>query len=293
MSKYIKVKLLKSFVYNNEGGNGAGLVIIDKKLTDKEYILISSKVGLSETAFVTKLDDANYDVRFFTPVKEVELCGHATIATFYYIGEYLVKDKKDISVYQNTKAGRLRVDIQYEGDHVSNIMMEQSKPIIYGELDSKLIENIAKSLSISCKNIGFGVSEDVILPNIVSTGLRDFMIPVKSRQILNNIKPNYNQISIICKENNVVGYHVFTINNNKIYARNFAPLYGIDEECATGTSNGALGALLFNKNVVNGQFEVFQGEKMNELSCIVVNVNNSEVKVGGKAVFIEEIILSI
>lgn len=293
MRKDLKVKLLKSFVYNKKGGNGAGLVIIDETLVDKEYISIASKVGLSETAFVSKLNDTNYDVRFFTPVSEVELCGHATIAAFYYIGEYLIKDKKDISVYQNTKAGRLRVDIQYKDEHVNNIMMEQAEPIIYGELNNKLNKSIAKSLSISYENIGFSFLNDRILPNIVSTGLRDFMIPVKSRDILNEINPNYDEINTICKENNVVGYHVFTIDNNKIYARNFAPLYGIDEECATGTSNGALGALLYDKHIFNKQFEVLQGEKMGELSCIIVNVDKMGVEVGGKAVFIEEITLSI
>ena len=95
--------------------------------------------------------------------------------------------------------------------------------------------------------------------------------------------PNYELISDISKSNDVGGYHVFTIEDGQIFARNFAPLVGIDEECATGTSNGALGALLHKEGIKEGYFEVLQGETMNELSQICVFVDSTGVKVGGTA----------
>ena len=93
-------------------------------------------------------------------------------------------------------------------------------------------------------------------------------------------------IEDISYENDVVGYHVFTIDNERVYARNFAPRVGINEECATGTSNGALGSLLFSKGFSN-QMEVIQGESMNQKSLIFVRIDSHndimDVYVGGKA----------
>ncbi|QSX07089.1 PhzF family phenazine biosynthesis protein [Sedimentibacter sp. zth1] len=278
----MNVNILKSFTCNGKGGNGAGVVMTDNYLSDKEMLKISSQVGLSETAFVKRVDDKNYDVRFFTPVCEVDLCGHATIAAFYYIGEYILPHKINTTLYQNTKAGKLKVEIYYKNDHVDNVLMEQAKPVIYGEVDDATVKSIAISLSLDKKDIC--LENNSLLPNIVSTGIKDIIIPARNRELLNRINPQFTMISDISKKNDVVGFHVFTIENGQIYARNFAPLYGINEECATGTSNGALGALLYSKNILNGYFEVLQGEFMNEISRICVRVDEGEVKVGGAAV---------
>ena len=101
-------------------------------------------------------------------------------------------------------------------------------------------------------------------------------------------------ITSISLENDVVGYHVYTIDKTQIYARNFAPLVGINEECATGTSNGALGSLLFKRGILKGDIQIIQGETMNEPSLIFVNVSQQkhclDVRVGGKALVIENII---
>ena len=70
---------------------------------------------------------------------------------------------------------------------------------------------------------------------------------------------------------------MYTIENDKIYARNFAPNVGINEECATGTSSGALCGLLYKKKIISSETEVIQGESMNQKSLIyvkIVDVNN-------------------
>lgn len=276
------IHILKSFVNDGVGGNGAGVVILDKEISDNEMKNIAADVGLSETAFVIKKDKNNYDVRFFTPVNEVDLCGHATIAAFYYIGEYINSSKNNITLYQNTKAGRFRVDIFYKDNHVENVMMEQAKPTIYGEVSAQLKKGIADSLNIDISNIGL-VDTD-ISANIVSTGVRDIIIPVKNRALLNSVVPNLNKIYQISMENDVLGYHVFTIEDGQVYARNFAPLCGINEECATGTSNGALGALLYSYDIKKGYFEVLQGEAMGMTSKICVDICDNHIFVGGTVV---------
>ncbi|WP_313370726.1 PhzF family phenazine biosynthesis protein, partial [Sedimentibacter sp.] len=78
--------ILKSFTYGDSGGNGAGVFLLDKELTSEEKQQIAADIGLSETAFVLAEDENNYNVSFYTPLCEVDLCGHATIAAFFYLG---------------------------------------------------------------------------------------------------------------------------------------------------------------------------------------------------------------
>lgn len=287
----MQVAILKSFTYGNSGGNGAGVVVLNQQISYDKKQEIANKVGLSETAFIFKQEENDYDVSFFTPVCEVDLCGHATIAAFYYLGKIgQIKGNNETKcIYQNTKAGRLKIELTFKGQDVDYVLMQQSEPRIYGELKEK--KQIADSLNIDEKLIGLANYD--IAPTIVSTGLKDILVPVSSREVLNSLEADFKMIEDISYKNDVVGYHVFTIDDNIIYARNFAPKVGINEECATGTSNGALGSLLYSKGFPN-QMEVIQGESMNERSLIFVKVeyNNDvmDVYVGGKA-FVEGFII--
>lgn len=280
----MEVAILKSFTYENSGGNGAGVVVLNQQIPNDKKQEIAYKVGLSETAFIYKRDENDYDVSFFTPVCEVDLCGHATIAAFYYLGKIgQIKGNDETKcVYQNTKAGRLKIEITFKGQDVDYVLMQQSQPRIYGELKEK--KQIADSLNIDERLICLPNYD--IAPTIVSTGLKDILVPVSSREVLNSLDADFKMIEDISYENDVVGYHVFTIDNGRVYARNFAPRVGIDEECATGTSNGALGSLLFSKGFSN-QMEVIQGESMNQKSLIFVRIDSHndimDVYVGGKA----------
>src|SRR3989344_7333723 len=105
----VKVFTLNAFAKTENGGNPAGVVLNSDGLSEKQMLLISKKVGFSETAFVQKSDKADFKVKFFTPNAEVDLCGHATIATFY-----LLKDRQIIQAgkyTQETKAGVLAIEI--------------------------------------------------------------------------------------------------------------------------------------------------------------------------------------
>lgn len=280
----MEVAIVKAFTHENTGGNGAGVVLLNEQISDDTKQEIAGKVGLSETAFIFKQDENDYNVSFFTPVCEVDLCGHATIAAFYYLGKTgeIKGCNETRTVYQNTKAGRLKIEVTFKDHDVEYVLMQQSRPQIYGELKDK--KQIASSLNIDERFIGLADCD--IGPTIVSTGLKDIMVPVRSRNVLNNLEPDFRMIEDISYENDVVGYHVFTIENGKVYARNFAPKVGINEECATGTSNGALGSLLISKGFSN-QIEVIQGEAMNQKSLIYVKVDRHDglmdVYVGGKA----------
>lgn len=266
---------LTSFPKEEYGGNEAGVVLDADSLSEKEMLKIAKEVGYSETAFVSKSDVANYKVRFFTPVNEVSLCGHATIATFN-----LLRDKKliDLGMYtQETKAGILKLEVKED-----IVFMEQNPPI-YGEV-------INPMEFINCFYNKDYINQE--LPIIIlSTGMKEIFLPVNSVKALNNLTPNIDEIIKVSKKYNVIGIHAFSITKDEAdaYGRNFAPVVGINEESATGTSNGALGCYL-NKYVYTNknEFILRQGYSMNKPSEIITKLtiqsrNIESVWVGGSA----------
>ena len=277
----VNVYTLNSFAKTKEGGNAAGVVLNADSLSEKEMRKIAATLGFSETAFVLQSNKADFKLRFFTPNEEVDLCGHATIAAFYAMSK--LKLLKQGKYKQETKAGILGIEIQND----NFVMMEQSVPVFSDVIDK---DEVADSLNINRSQI----PKDLLV-QVVSTGLHDILIPVKKIEILNAIRPDMEKIKNLCLKYDTVGYHVFTLESlhgADACCRNFAPLYDIPEESATGTSNGALGCYLYHYGIINNKqasdiiFE--QGYFMKKPSeiraSLMVNENEIlEVKVGGSA----------
>lgn len=277
----IKVYVLNSFARVKDGGNPAGVVTDCDNLSEKDMLDVSQKVGFSETAFVQKSDKADFKVRFFTPAAEVDLCGHATIASFSLLRELNVLS---VGTYtQETKAGVIKIEVRDDGF----VMMGQPAPKFYEVLDGKI--------PAECLNISTGDLITGLPVQIVSTGLKDILVPVKSLNVLSSLEPDHEKITEASREYDVIGIHAFTpesMFNSAAHCRNFAPLYGIPEESATGTSNGALSCYLYKYGLIDGEqakhVVIEQGYSMGRPSEIIskldVRVNEIvTVQVGGKA----------
>lgn len=272
---------VSAFADNINGGNPAGVVLDADKLTDEQMLQIAKEVGYSETAFVMKSDRADFRVRFFTSVDEVDLCGHATIATFNLLRDLGIVNIGNYT--QETKAGILKLKI-----YDDSVYMEQNTPKYYERIDKKEIERCFISQSIDY------ISDIPI--QIVSTGLKDILLPVKELDVLLEIQPNIKLIDEISRKYDVTGIHVFcleTLHGVDAHVRNFAPRYGINEESATGTANGALACYLMKyvKSNFNGNFVIEQGYSMKKPSKIKVKLKCDndeiiEVYVGGNALTI-------
>jgi len=136
-----------------------------------------------------------------------------------------------------------------------------------------------------------GSADFNLLSQAASTGLWDIMLPIKTNEALNALKPDFKALAEYTKVNKIGGVHAFTLDTIEGVAisRNFCPLYGIDEESATGTSNGALTYYLYHHNVINEfnkEYTFLQGYSMERPSYIItklVNKNNPVVLVGGNA----------
>lgn len=272
------------------GGNQAGVIPNAKRLKESDMQKIANEINQSETAFVMQRDDNLFKVKFFTPLCEVDLCGYATIATFYTLAEkgYIKPIIGGIKkVFMETNLGRLPVEIEYENNDPKYVVMEQGKPQSIGKLDKlKELLNI-----LNLKKSDIGIIDDYYDPEIISTGLPDILLPIKEKEVLDNIKVDFCELSDYCKLMKVSGLHVFhmpKLNSHKVYARNFAPLVGINEEAASGTANGSLIYYLKKNSLINeNNITVLQGESLNRLSEIYSYIEEDKegfrVKVGGRA----------
>ncbi|MDF2548633.1 MAG: hypothetical protein K0R93_3531 [Anaerosolibacter sp.] len=285
-----------AFTNKRFGGNPAGVVPDAYGLTDQQMLKIAREMNLSETAFLIpiKNGDADYEVRFFTPEQEVDLCGHATIGAFYALAEkgYMEIKESIFTIKQKTKAGILPVEIHFQKDKIHKIMMTQARPEFLFQITD--FQELAEIFGIEGNQIG--IENHVLYPQGVSTGLPDLMMPVKSLDVLKKLNPNKEKLIDFSNRHGLIGVHAFTLeaeeSGSSLACRNFAPAVGIDEEAATGTSNGALGAFLIHHNIFafeDGMSIICeQGYYMDRPSKIMVKLEGTKedfsVKVGGQAV---------
>ena len=269
----VEVYVISAFSKDGRGGNKAGVVLDSRGLMPAKMMAIAKDLGYSETAFLMESDVADFKVRYFTPTEEVPLCGHATIATFSILNSLgeLGKDAYTIE----TKAGMLNIQIEKDG----MIFMEQNRPTYF--------ETLTPDFFAGCLETEF---IDTALPiQIVSTGLKDIMLPVDTKEHLERLNPNFTSMVSLCYDQDVVGIHAFALTGGAettAICRNFAPRYGINEESATGTSSCALACYLFQHYKQQSQYVFEQGFNLGSVSRLVVNITHQgssidTVHVGG------------
>lgn len=286
----MKFLIVDAFTETIFGGNPAGVVLIpDGEDYPDETTMVKTAAELrySETAFIKKLGEKEFQTRYFTPAAEVDLCGHATIGTFCALA-YLGIIKDGDTVMNHTLAGDLEINVS-DGF----VMMEMATPEDLGTLgDQAAIEELYEIMGTK-----YDPEKIPLVPKMISTGLPDIMMPLATQKDLNDMEPDMKALTELSKKYNVVGVHAFTLDAEDgvvAHARNFAPLYDIDEEAATGTSTGAMTYYLYLNGVIgsDAQCKFIQGEKMARPSAIRSEIHANEkrcdIKVGGSAVVLAE-----
>ncbi|MBD2754942.1 PhzF family phenazine biosynthesis protein [Spirosoma validum] len=259
----VRVKIINAFSIDNAGGNPAGVVLNADALTSAEKQQIAAKVGVPETAFVSRSQTAAIKLDFFTPAKQIPHCGHATIAVFSYLRQQGLLSG-DVSSKETIDGNRT---IFFES---GKAFMEQKAPTYSKpERDYPVIY---QSIGITEEDLVPGLS-----PMIVNTGNSFLVIPLNDERILTNLNPNFEQIQAISGRYGLIGYYAYTQPENDTFlqatTRMFAPLYGIDEESATGMAAGPLACFLYDNNLVDTNLiRIEQGKFMSHPSRSLLEV---------------------
>lgn len=273
----MKVYIMDSFSDRIFGGNQAGVVLADKALEPAVMQQVAAELKHSETAFVWQTEEGNR-LRYFTPAGEVDLCGHATVAVFALLRRLgRIEDGTHKAL---TRAGALEIEVSGE-----TVWMDMAPPKTLGVLPEESWEELYGAYGLTLEDRPADLP-----PEIVSTGLADIMMPVRDHETLLRAVQNERTVTELSRRFDVTGVHMFCLGEEAVYCSNFAPLYDIPEECATGTSNGALTYYLYERSLVEPEREnlFLQGEHMERpsriLSRLTVQDGAVRVRIGGQAV---------
>ena len=265
------------------GGNQAGVVLLDQGAPFPEEGLMQAVAGElkhSETAYVRPLGGNRFHIRYFTPAGEVDLCGHATIASFSLLRQLGQIGEGTFTLL--TAAGEQEVRVEGEA-----VYLTISPVSVVRELTPEQGAELLAAYGLRPEQGWPGLA-----PALVNSGLTDIMLPVRDHSVLMAAVQDEGAVTDLSRRYDVVGVHMFCPNtpDAAAHCRNFAPLYAIPEEAATGTSNGALTYYLFRRGLVaaGADNRFVQGEKMGKPSEILSRLTETEggvkVQVGGRAV---------
>lgn len=273
-------------------GNPAGVVLNADTYSELEMQEIAKQVGFNETAFAMTSQTADIRIRYFTPGHEVNLCGHATMATIYALKTNGYLDGKS-TLEIETKAGILPIHIEETDSSEIFITMQQATPEFVAFNGSKT--ELAKSI---------GLEEDELHPNLPivygSTGLWTLLIPIKSLSSFEKMIPHTTEFPNVLKEMPNASLHPFCFETldkaADMHARHFSsPISGTIEDAVTGTASGVMGA--YFATYINHNEElpmtliIEQGHELGKDGRVRVHVKNKandlDISITGTAVHVK------
>ena len=279
MANKIEIYQIDAFTKDIFGGNPAG-VIFNEGLNETEKQLIAREMNLSETAFISSSQIADFKLQWFTPANEVNLCGHATIASLHFLFEKGLA-RYDQSITFETRSGIIKCNV-----HAGKYLMQIPIPQLYNFEGQK--DEILDALGID----RIDVSD---LPFILLSN-RYLFVQINSLEVLWNVKPDFKrlkQLSLIKKDfSDVAVFTTETVDNNSsAHLRFFAPVDGIDEDPVTGSACGPLLLVMLKlgliKNYDDDKIVFFeQGDVLNRKGRVGVHYNSlqNELYISGEAV---------
>lgn len=277
----MKYYIVDAFTDHPFGGNTAGVVLLDGDDFPDEGLMqaIAAELRYSETAFTKHEGGCHWHLRYFTPKGEVELCGHATIATFALLHQLGLASGP---CRCKTLAGDLEVEA------AERVMMQMATPRIVGTLDE---EDTAETYLA----VGLSGYHPTLPVQIAYSGLADVMLPMPSVEVLNALQPDMEAVSALTKRLDAVSIHPFAFGDDgyTAHVRDFAPAYGVPEESATGTANAAMTHYLATHGIIAaGDHRFLQGETMGRPSVVETRLDaDGSIRVGGTAAIVGEGVL--
>lgn len=251
--KKIKIYQVDAFADKLFSGNPAAVCILDRWINEGIMQAIAAENNLAETAFVVPKNSI-YEIRWFTPTVEVDLCGHATLAAAFVLFECLGQKEPEV-VFVSPRSGELRV---FQKGKMLYLDFPTDTLTPYHGLDQ--IRNC----------IG-------IQPKEAYRGKTDYIAIVDSEEEVRTLKPNFQEIAKLPGRGLIV---TAKGNDADFVSRFFAPQAGINEDPVTGSAHTSLIPIWWKKlgktQLTAEQLSVRGGK----LSC---EYRNDRCLIGGEA----------
>ena len=258
--------LVDAFTEEPLAGNVAGVVPDAAGLSDDRMGRIAAELGASETAFLTPVEATNgaadgdpdgtgegdagshRRVRYFTPTDEVDLCGHATIASYAALfadgavdaGEHVLRTNVGDLTITVTESGRVRM--RQGPATVETVDVDADRLGAALGIDPAALRDVGADLPVA----------------VASTGLPFLVVPVNFLERLGEADPDMRAVEELSAEFDVAGVYAFTFDTleaeSTLHGRAFAPAVGVPEDPVTGTASGAVGGYLREVGAFDGDF---------------------------------------
>jgi PhzF family phenazine biosynthesis protein len=287
--KKFNFKKIDAFATTNSGGNPAGYVLLnsadDISVDEMQYMAKELKGFVNEVGYVFKSSENQIDMKYYSSEREVDFCGHATVAIMY---DLLMNDaclQQFDTLQIKTNRGLLKAENRLKTENAVFIFSPEP-------FENKIIPslaNIATNLNIAPNFI------DAKFPiSIINAGLSTLLVPIVNLEAILSISPDFEQLKDFCFANSIDIIHVFTndvVDDKSNYrTRVFAPTFGYIEDPATGSGNSAFGYYLLKNNLWEGETVTIEQNGMRnnfnvvKLQKQIDDKNNTRVLFGGAAI---------
>ncbi len=315
---HLTIKCVDTFTTKPFCGNPAGVITEAGGLSEEVMREIASgmKMNLVEIAFVTlpETGNASFQIRFFTPSRELDMSGHVTIATCYALieeGRIPLNDGLTKIIF-DTKVGHVPIAIYFHQDYPSVMPEKNGKNGMALHLDGERSGTLERIMmcerahhfnpaNIPVRDIAdvLGIDEFEItrtgLPFVRASHNLDWLIiPVHHKETILNMHPDLIKLGILNRQYGIQTNHIFTLdtfNSESItYSRHFGPAMGLWEDPASAIASAGLGIYLLQYGMTSTTSMVMeQGKEISSLARILVEIDQKEgevdaVWVGGLAV---------
>lgn len=252
----LKITQVDAFTNRPFSGNPAAVCVLPEPCDEQWMQKVAAEMNLSETAFLLRQDDG-FNLRWFTPTVEVDLCGRATLASAHVLWEegYLQPDEQ-ARFY--TRSGLLTAE--RKGDWIElNFPAEPAEP-------STAPPDLERALGVTAKYVG--------------KNRFDYIIEVDSENDVRSMKPNFTLLETITARGIIVT-SLAASSAFDFVSRFFAPQCGINEDPATGSAHCCLGPFWSERL---GKTELTAYQASTRGGIVRVRVAGERVDLGGQAV---------
>lgn len=272
------------------GGNPCAVVLDADDLSDETMLAVAREMNLSETAFVTRSDAADFGVRYFTPAEEIPLAGHPTLATTFTLVEAgrLQLAGAHTRITLEMKAGVIPVDIHARDGKVGQMIMTQKRP------------EFLRTYAPDAVAPAFSLAPEDLLPDFplqtVSTGTPQLMIPLKHLETLHKTRVDVPAYETLRQSGDFFSPHLFCLGGvteaGHTFARHFGAPPDTPEDPFTGSATGGMAAYLWRYGLLERpEFTAEQGHWMGRPGTARVQVvgpreDIEAVRVGGGAALV-------
>lgn len=282
------IVVVDAFTDRPFAGNPAAVVLEPGDLADDAMQAVAAEMNLSETAYLlpTTRGDADLRIRWFTPAGEVDLCGHATVATFHAAVE--ARRLEPGSYRLECRAGVLPIVVRRDDEGVVRVTMGLPVPDL-GAL-TRGAEELLAALRLDRRALAAG------LPLMIAGDL--WVVPIVDLATLHAVTPDFNALKdlvIAGRHGNAILMTTQTVEpGSAVHVRMFAPAFGVNEDPVTGMAQAPVAAYLAANGLLPGgdgvtAYTAEQGDILSRPGRIRTEVTRaagavSAIRITGRAV---------